>query len=136
MARSDDSEARRLFDCRLYRILLFDQRGCGGSRPRVDANTDLSTNTTGHLVGDLEALREHLGVERWLVRGVSWGVTLGLVYAQAHPERVAAMVLSSVTMTRPGDIHWLYHETGRYYPEAWQRFRDGVPADDRDGALV
>lgn len=128
--------ARRLFDPRVYRIVLFDQRGCGRSRPRVDAGTDLSANTTANLVADLERLRQHLGIERWLIRGVSWGVTLCLVYAQAHPERVAAMVLSSVTMTRPGDIHWAYHEVGRYYPEAWRRFRDGVPAAERDGDLV
>lgn len=128
--------ARRLFDPRLYRIVLFDQRGCGRSRPRVDVDTDLSANTTAHLVADLERLRHHLGIERWLIRGVSWGVTLGLIYAQAHPERVTATVMSSVTMTRPGDIHWLYHEVGRYYLEAWRRFRDGVPAAERDGDLV
>lgn len=128
--------ARRVFDPDAYRVILFDQRGSGRSRPRVDATTDLSTNTTAHLLGDLERLRQHLGVERWVVRGVSWGVTLGLLYAEAHTERVAAMVLSSVTMTRPVDIHWLYHETGRFYPEAWERFRRGAPEADRDGDLV
>lgn len=128
--------ARRLFDPDVYRIVLFDQRGSGRSRPRVDATTDVSINTTDRLIADLEMLRGHLGIERWLVQGVSWGVTLGLVYAQAYPERVTAMVLTSVTMTRPADIHWLYHETGRFYPEAWERFRAGVPEAEQDGDLV
>lgn len=127
---------RRIFDPARYRIIQFDQRGAGRSTPRVDATTDLSTNTTAHLISDIEALRNHLGVDRWVVRGVSWGVTLGLAYAQAHPERVAGMILNSVTMTRPVDIHWLYHEVGRFYPEAWHRFRAGAPPDDRDGDLV
>jgi proline iminopeptidase len=102
----------------------------------VDATTDLSANTTPHLLGDLERLREHLGIDRWVVRGTSWGVTLGLAYAQLHPDRVVAMVLSSVTLTRPKDIHWLYHEVGRYYPEEWHRFRTGVPQPEQDGDLV
>jgi proline iminopeptidase len=127
---------RRLFDPARYRIVQFDQRGAGRSAPRVDAAADLSANTTGHLVADLESLRDHLGVERWVLRGVSWGVTLGLAYAQAYPERVVAMVFNSVTMTRPSEIHWLYHEAGRFYPQAWQRFRAGVPQAEREGDLV
>lgn len=127
---------RRVFDPARYRIVQFDQRGAGRSTPRVDATTDLSTNTTAHLIRDIEALRTHLGIERWVVRGVSWGVTLGLAYAQAHPERVLGLVLSSVATTRPVEIHWLYHEVGRFYPEAWQRFREGARAQDRDGDLV
>jgi proline iminopeptidase len=127
---------RRIFDPVRYRIVQFDQRGAGRSTPRVGVATDMSANTTRHLLADIEALRMHLGVDRWIVRGVSWGVTLGLAYAEAHPERVAAMVLNSVTMTRPIDIHWLYHEAGRFYPEAWQRFRGGVPTGERDGDLV
>lgn len=127
---------RRLFDPHAYRVVLFDQRGCGRSRPRVQVGSDLSCNTTGHLLSDLERLRLHLSIERWLVYGVSWGSTLGLVYAETHPERVAALVLSSVTMTRPGDIRWLYHDVGRYHPEAWQRFRRGVAPAGRDGDLV
>ena len=86
--------ARRNFDPSAYRAVLFDQRGCGRSRPLAsDPGTDLTTNTTDHLVVDLERLREHLGIEKWVVVGVSWGVTLGLVYAERHPERVLAMVL-------------------------------------------
>jgi proline iminopeptidase len=114
----------------------YDQRGCGRSIPRVDATIDLSTNTTAHLVGDLEALRNFLGIDRWVLYGVSWGVTLGLLYAQAYPDRVVAAVFSSVTMTRRSEIHWLYHETGRFYPEAWRPFRDGVPEYERHGDLV
>jgi proline iminopeptidase len=102
----------------------------------VDARTDLSTNTTRHLIADIERLRQHLGAERWLVKGTSWGVTLALAYAQRHPERVMAMVLASVTMTRPGDVHWLYHEAGRYFPEEWHRFRSGVASAEQDGDLV
>jgi proline iminopeptidase len=129
-------QLRRLFDPHAYRIVLFDQRGAGRSSPRVGAHTGLEANTTAHLVRDLTVLREHLDIARWVVYGVSWGCTLGLAYAQQHPDDVAAMVLSSVTMTRAHDVHWLYHETGRYHPEAWQRFRDGVPAPERDGDLV
>lgn len=127
---------RRYFDPERYRIVLLDQRGCGRSTPRVQAGTDLTTNTTWHLVADLEQLREHLVIDRWLIWGISWGVTLGLVYAESHPERVRAMVLTSVTLTRPGDIHWLYHETGRYFPEEWDRFRNHLPAQLRDGDMV
>jgi len=127
---------RRYFDPALYRIVLFDQRGAGRSLPRVDATTNLAANTTQHLIADIERLREHLGIERWLVFGSSWGVTLGLAYAQRHPARVTHMVLAAVTMTRPIDIHWLYHTTGRFFPEAWQRFRNGVPERDRNGDLV
>jgi proline iminopeptidase len=127
---------RRYFDPAAYRIILFDQRGAGRSVPRVVEETDLSANTTPHLIGDIERLRDFLGVERWLVWGASWGVTLGLAYAERHPERVTAMVLASVTMTRPADVHWLYHETGRFFPAAWERFRAGVPEADRDRDLV
>lgn len=119
-----------------YRIILFDQRGAGRSQPRVDAVSDLSDNTTAQLLADLERLREALGVERWVVFGASWGATLGIAYAERHPEQVLGMVLSPVTLSRPGDLRWLYHETGRFYPDAWRRFRDGVPAGARDGDLV
>ncbi len=128
---------RRLFDPEAYLIIQFDQRGAGRSTPHAgDPATDLSTNTTQHLIADMERLREHLGVERWLVWGGSWGVTLGLAYAERYPEQVSEMILTSVTMTRPADVHWLYHEVGRYFPEQWQRFRTGVPEAERDGDLV
>src|ERR1017187_4322267 len=128
--------ARRLFNPSAYRIVLFDQRGCGRSEPRVEAGTELSANTTQPLIGDSERLRQHLGIARWVVKGSSWGVTLALAYAERYPERVRAMVLSSVTLTRPADIHWLYHEVGRYFPEAWERFRAGTPETERNGDLV
>lgn len=128
---------RRYFDPSAYRIALFDQRGAGRSTPHAsDPTSDLSVNTTPHLIRDIEMLRESLGITAWLVWGASWGVTLGLAYAEQHPERVSEMVLGAVTMSRPADIHWLYHEAGRYFPEAWSRFRDGVPAAERDGDLV
>jgi proline iminopeptidase len=114
---------RRSFDPAAYRFIQFDQRGCGRSTPPASAlDTSLETNTTEHLIADIEKLRVHLGIERWLVWGNSWGVTLGLAYAQRYPERVTEMVLASVTMTRPYDVHWLYHETGRFFPDEWSRF--------------
>jgi len=117
---------RRSFDPDLYRLVQFDQRGCGLSTPSVaDLDTDLATNTTHHVIADIELLREHLGIDRWLVWGGSWGVTLALAYAQRYPLRVTEMVLVSVTMTRASDVHWLYHEAGRFFPEEWSRFREG-----------
>jgi proline iminopeptidase len=128
---------RRWFDPDAYRIVQFDQRGSGLSLPHAsDPATDLSVNTTDHLIADIERLREHLGVERWLVWGGSWGCTLALAYAERHPEAVSEMVLVSTTMTRPADVHWLYHGVGRYVPQEWMRFRNGVPPDERDGDLV
>jgi proline iminopeptidase len=127
---------RRFFDPAKYRVVLFDQRGAGRSLPRVDATTDLSANTTDHLLADIERLRAHLGIDRWLVFGNSWGVTLALAYAERNPGRVTEMVLAAVTMTRPADVHWLYHEVGRYFPEEWRRFRAGVPEAERHGDLV
>jgi proline iminopeptidase len=128
---------RRWFDPARYRLVQFDQRGCGRSTPHAgDWSTSLAANTTHHLVADIERLREHLGIERWLVWGASWGVTLALAYAERFPERVTEMILLSITMTRASDEHWFAHETGRYFPEEWQRFRAGVPEDERDGDLV
>lgn len=128
---------RRLFDPGAYRIVLFDQRQCGRSTPHASApTTSLATNTTQHLLGDVELLREHLGIERWLVYGSSWGSTLALAYAQEHPQRVSALILAAVTMTRQTEIAWLYHGAGRFYPEEWQRFRDGVAPGERGGDLV
>jgi proline iminopeptidase len=128
---------RRWFDPSRYRLVQFDQRGCGRSTPHAgDLTTDLSANTTHHLIADVERLREHLGIERWLVWGASWGVTLALAYAERHPERVTEMILLSITNTRRADVHWFAHETGRYFPDEWERFRAGVPEADRDGDLV
>jgi proline iminopeptidase len=128
---------RRGFDPARYRAVLFDQRGCGRSTPHAShAGTDMRFNTTEHLIGDMERLREHLGIERWLVTGGSWGSTLALAYAERHPERVTGIVLHAVTTTRRSEIDWLYRGVGRFFPEAWERFRAGVPPAGRDGDLV
>ncbi|MFI6316390.1 prolyl aminopeptidase [Nonomuraea sp. NPDC050556] len=124
---------RRAADASRFRIILFDQRGCGRSRPHAsDPSVDMSTNTTHHLLSDMELLREHLGVERWLLYGGSWGSTLILAYAELHPERVSEIIIPSVTMTRPSETDWLYNGVGRFFPEAWERFRAGAPAHERD----
>jgi proline iminopeptidase len=119
---------RRLFDPDAYRIVLFDQRGCGRSRPLAsEPDADLSTNTTTHLLADIEALREHLRVERWVVLGLSWGATLGQAYAQAHPRRVAALVLGAVTAGSRREIEWITRDVGRIFPREWDRFAAAVP---------
>jgi proline iminopeptidase len=124
---------RQYFDPERYRVILFDQRGCGRSRPHAsDPATSLRHNTTWHLLADMELLRQHLGVERWLLSGTSWGSTLLLAYAERHPERVSEIVIAAVTTTRRSEIHWLYRGVGRFFPEAWERFRDGVPEADGD----
>jgi proline iminopeptidase len=128
---------RRYFDPAAYRVVLFDQRGCGRSTPHVsDPAVDLATNNTQHLIADIERLRVQLGIERWLVVGGSWGSTLALAYAELVPERVSEMVLFSVATTSKRDVLWVTRDMGRYFPEQWARFREGVPAADRDGDLV
>ncbi|WP_436519592.1 prolyl aminopeptidase [Actinoplanes sp. HUAS TT8] len=122
---------RKSWDPERHRIILFDQRNCGRSTPHAsDLAADMSLNTTEHLIGDMERLREHLGVESWLVYGGSWGVTLGLAYAQRHPDRVTGMLLVSVTSGRRVEQDWLYRGAGRVFPEAWARFRDFAGATD------
>ncbi len=129
--------AHKQFDPDLFRIVLFDQRGCGDSVPSAaDPATDMSCNTTEHLLGDMEALRRHLGVGRWLLYGGSWASTLILAYAQRHPDRVLGVVLIGVTMTRPQEVEWLYRGLRLVRPDEWERFRAGVPAEHRDGKLV
>jgi proline iminopeptidase len=129
--------ARRHFDPDRYRVVLFDQRGCGRSTPHAsDPATDMRHNTTGQLVADMERLREHLGIDRWLLYGGSWGSTLILAYAETHPERVSQVVISSVTTTRRSEIEWLYRGVGRFFPEQWERFLAGAPGTPRDGDLV
>jgi proline iminopeptidase len=128
---------RSLFDPRRYKIVLFDQRGAGRSRPHAsEPNSDLSINTTDHLVGDIETLREHLGIDRWFIQGTSWGSTLTLAYSQRFPRHVSEVVLAAITMTRRGDVEWLTRSVRVFFPVQWQRFRDGVPEADRDGDLV
>jgi proline iminopeptidase len=114
---------RRRADPRRHLIVGIDQRGCGRSRPSaIDALERLSENTTAALIEDIEGVREHLGIARWLVTGVSWGSTLALAYAQAHPERVTEIVLVAVTTTSREEVDWITEGVGRVFPEAWQRF--------------
>lgn len=118
---------RRVFDPEAYRIVLFDQRGCGRSTPHAsEPSVDLSVNTTPRLVADIESLRRRLGIDRWLVLGGSWGTTLALAYAREHAERVSEMVLFSVGTTTPPEVEWLTRHAGRFFPEAWRRFRDAA----------
>jgi proline iminopeptidase len=127
---------RRLFDPSAYRAVLFDQRGSGRSRPLADsAAADLSANTTEHLIGDIERLREHLGIARWVVVGGSWGVTLALAYAQRHPDRVAAMALAAVTSGTRRETLWITQDMRRVFPREWDAFAAAVPRHERDGDL-
>lgn len=129
--------SRRNFDPARYRAVIFDQRGCGRSRPLAsDADADLSTNTTDHLVADMERLRSHLGIGGWVVVGGSWGVTLALVYAQRHPERVLGMVLAAVTSGRWKETQWITRDMGRVFPRQWDRFTELLPGAERGGDLA
>jgi proline iminopeptidase len=130
-------DMRRYFDPGAYRIALFDQRNCGRSKPHASEwHTNLSSNTTEHLLADMERLRQHLGIDRWLLFGGSWGCTLGLAYAERYPHRVSEIVLGGVTMTRRSEIDWLYRGVAPLFPEQWARFRAGIPPEERDGDLV
>jgi proline iminopeptidase len=115
---------RRRFDPERFLIIGLDQRGCGRSRPLVidPAAPALATNTTQAIIADIEALRAYLGVEQWLVTGLSWGSTLTIAYAQAHPERVSAIVLLAVTSTSPQEVEWITETIGAVFPEEWEQF--------------
>jgi proline iminopeptidase len=129
--------AAKAFDHSIFQVVSFDQRGCGDSVPSAaDPSTDMTVNTTEHLLADMEELRQHLRVNRLLLFGGSWASTLILAYAQRHPHRVAGIILVGVTLTRPDEIDWLYHGLRRLLPEQWERFRAAVPADLHDGNLV
>ncbi|WP_283959015.1 prolyl aminopeptidase [Streptomyces sp. 35G-GA-8] len=120
--------SRRFFDPARYRTVLFDQRNCGRSTPHAsDPAADMRHNTTDHLIADMERLRVHLGIDRWLLFGGSWGSTLILAYAERHPERVSEIVIAGVTTTRRSEIDWLYGGVGQIFPEQHDRFRAGVP---------
>jgi len=128
---------RRAFDPAVYRIVLLDQRGCGLSTPHVADGADLSVNTTPKLVADIEALRVHLGIERWQVFGGSWGSTLSLAYAQEHPQRVTELVLRGIFLLRRSEIDWYYNGGAAHlFPDLWEDFLAPVPAAERDGDLV
>ncbi|CAN5716072.1 prolyl aminopeptidase [soil metagenome] len=120
---------RKFFDPDLYRAVLIDQRGSGRSRPLAsEPDADLSTNTTHHLISDIELLREHLGIESWtVVMGLSWGTTLALAYAQNHPDRVKALLLGFVTTTSRSEVKWITEDVGRIFPEEWDRFVNAIP---------
>jgi proline iminopeptidase len=128
---------RRLFDPRKYRIILLDQRGSGRSLPHAsDAAADLTTNTTWHLVADLEQLREHLGIDRWLVLGGSWGSALALAYAEAHPDSVTELVLRGIFTLRKSELDWFYEGGAeQLFPDLWESFLEPVPLDQRGGLI-
>lgn len=114
---------RGMYDTGRHLVVAFDQRGCGASRPLVsDTPASLATNTTQALVSDIEALREHLGIEDWIISGVSWGTTLALAYALRHRERLRALVLAAVTTTSREEVDWVTEQMGRIFPEEWERF--------------
>ncbi|SFL79403.1 prolyl aminopeptidase [Shimia aestuarii] len=119
---------RRYFDPKVYRIILFDQRGCGRSRPH--ASTD--ANTTWHLIADMERIRAALGIDEWIVFGGSWGATLSLLYAQTHPERAVCLVLRGVFLMTQSELDWFYGGgAGHFWPETWKRFSDLIPESER-----
>ncbi len=123
---------RRFFDASAYRIILFDQRGCGRSTPTACCEE----NTTWDLVADMEAIREAFGIDRWMLFGGSWGSTLALAYAQTHPERVTEMVLRGIFLIRKEECEW-FHEGGcaRFHPELWQQFIAPIPEAERGDML-
>lgn len=124
---------RRFFDPERYRIILYDQRGSGRSKPHAE----LTDNTTAHLVADLERIREHLGIERWVVFGGSWGSTLGLAYAQAHPARVLGLILRGIFLCRPQEIQWFYQSgASRIFPDHWRAFLAPIPEAERNDLVA
>ncbi|MGA7296627.1 MAG: prolyl aminopeptidase, partial [Rhodanobacteraceae bacterium] len=121
-------KCRQFFDPAVYRIVLFDQRGCGKSTPHAE----LTDNTTWHLVADIERLREHLGIDTWQVFGGSWGSTLALAYAEAHPERVSELVLRGIFMLRRLELEWFYQKgCDMLYPDAWETYLAAIPEGER-----
>ncbi len=124
---------RQQFDPQAYRIVILDQRGCGRSLPHAgDPSVSLEHNTTWHLVADLERLRAHLGIDRWLVYGGSWGSTLALVYSQKHPDRVSELVLRGIFLLRAAELRWFYQEgASALFPDLWEGFLAPIPAGER-----
>ena len=123
---------RRYFDPSVYRVVLFDQRGCGRSRPHASVND----NTTWHLVSDIETIREELGIDRWMAFGGSWGATLALIYAISHPDRVEHLVLRGVFLMTQDELRWFYGGgAGAFYPDLWARFVGQIPENQRDDLI-
>ncbi|KZY51430.1 prolyl aminopeptidase [Sulfitobacter sp. KE29] len=124
---------RRYFDPKVYRVVLFDQRGCGRSTPHAS----VTDNTTWHLVADIELIRTTLGIDKWMVFGGSWGATLSLIYAQAHPEAVRHLILRGVFLMTQAELDWFYGGgAGRFWPELWARFVNLIPEDERDDLIA
>ncbi|MCI0508422.1 MAG: prolyl aminopeptidase [Gammaproteobacteria bacterium] len=125
---------RTFFDPQIYRIILFDQRGCGRSIPHAE----LRANNTQALVQDMERIREFLGIERWILFGGSWGSTLSLVYAQTHPEKVMGLILRGIFLCRPREIDWFYQEGGasRIFPDHWREFAAVIPEEERGNMVA
>lgn len=123
---------RQLFDPKTYRIILFDQRGAGQSTPHAS----LEDNTTWHLVADIEHIRSVLGIERWLVFGGSWGSTLGLAYAQTHPDAVSGLILRGIFLCRHSEIQWFYqYGAHHFFPEAWRHYLNAIPFEEHHDLL-
>lgn len=122
------SDYRRYFDPKIYRVVLFDQRGSGKSTPHAS----IEENTTWHLVADIERLREHLSIRTWQVFGGSWGSTLALAYAETHPDRVAQLVLRGIFLCRPQEIQWFYQEgASAIFPDVWEEYLKVIPESER-----
>jgi proline iminopeptidase len=127
------ADFRRYFDPRAYRIVLFDQRGCGRSKPHAS----LVDNTTWHSVSDIDALREHCGIDKWQVFGGSWGSTLGLAYAQTHPVRVTELVMRGLFTLRRSELEWFYQEGASHvYPDFWEGYVAPIPEDERGDLMA
>ncbi|MEE9427687.1 MAG: prolyl aminopeptidase [Paracoccaceae bacterium] len=124
---------RRYFDPAVFRIVLFDQRGCGKSRPYAS----VEANTTWHLVADIETIRSNLGIEKWAVFGGSWGATLALIYAETHPDRVNDLILRGIFLMTTAELTWFYGGgAGQFWPDLWARFVELVPEDERDDLIA
>jgi proline iminopeptidase len=123
---------RRYFDPSKFRVILFDQRGCGRSKPHAS----VTDNTTWHLVADIEMIRRELGIDRWIVFGGSWGATLSLIYAQTHPEAVRNLVLRGVFLMTQSELDWFYGGgAGKFWPEVWARFTSLIPEAEQDDLI-
>lgn len=129
--------SRREFDLQTHRAVLFDQRAAGRSSPHAsEERVDWQSIDLNHHIADMETLREHLGIDCWAVFGISWGSVLGLAYAERHPDRVTAIVLAAVSTGTADDIDWLTVDSGRFFPQQWQEFRDHIPLEMRHFRLV
>jgi len=123
---------RQLFDPEKYRIILFDQRGCGRSNPHAS----LKNNTTQDIIADMEKIREELGIEKWVVAGGSWGSTLALAYAETHPKKVLGLIVRGIFLATKKEVDWFYQEgASQFYPDYWEDFIQPIPEDERDNLL-